>query len=104
VAASAASPATSGAGPEAASRRATLAPDPVIRPRATYRRSRASYGRAAAQPSPDAASRYLASLPAAQFPNITALAGHYADVDPDQRFELLLDIFVGGLAQHAAAG
>ena len=57
----------------------------------------------AAQPSPDAASRYLASLPVAQFPNITALAGHYADVDPDQRFELLLDIFVGGLAQHAAA-
>ena len=58
----------------------------------------------AVQPSPDAASRYLASLPVAQFPNITALAGHYADVDPDQRFELLLDIFVGGLAQHAAAG
>jgi hypothetical protein len=61
-------------------------------------------GGAAAQPSPDAASRYLASLPAAQFPNITALAGHYADVDPDQRFELLLGLFVGGLARHAAAG
>jgi AcrR family transcriptional regulator len=59
-------------------------------------------GGAAAPPSPDAASRYLASLPAAQFPNMTALASHFADVDPDQRFELLLDIFVGGLAQHAA--
>ena len=61
-------------------------------------------GGTAARPAQDAASRYLASLPAAQFPNITALAGHFADVDPDQRFELLLDIFVGGLAQHAAAG
>jgi AcrR family transcriptional regulator len=61
-------------------------------------------GGAAAQPSPDEASSYLASLPSAQFPNLTVLAGHFADVDPDERFELLLDIFVGGLAQHAAAG
>ena len=58
----------------------------------------------AAQPSPDAASNYLASLPAAQFPNLTVLASHFGDVAPDERFELLLDIFVGGLAQHAAAG
>jgi len=64
----------------------------------------ADSGGTAAQPAQDVASRYLASLPAAQFPNITALAGHYAGVDPDERFELLLDIFVGGLAQHAAAG
>jgi AcrR family transcriptional regulator len=58
----------------------------------------------AAQPSPDAASRYIASLPAGQFPNLTVLAKHFTDVDPDERFELLLDIFAGGLAQHAAAG
>jgi hypothetical protein len=32
------------------------------------------------------------------------MASHFADVDPDKRFELLLDIFVGDLAQHAAAG
>ena len=52
----------------------------------------------------DDASRYLASLPPGQFPNLTALAGHFSTVDPDERFELLLDIFAGGLAQHAAAG
>jgi len=40
---------------------------------------------------------------AAQFPNLTALAGRVAAVDPDERFELLLGIFVDGLAQHAAA-
>jgi hypothetical protein len=43
-------------------------------------------------------------VPTAQFPNLTVLASHFADVDPDKRFELLLDIFVGDLAQHAAAG
>ena len=52
----------------------------------------------------NAASRYLASLPTAQFPNLTALASHFGSVDPGERFELLLDIFVDGLAQHAAAG
>jgi len=49
------------------------------------------------------ASRYLASLPPGQFPSLTALAGHFSSVDPDERFELLLDIFVDGLAQRAAA-
>jgi hypothetical protein len=34
-------------------------------------------------------------VPTAQFPNLTVLASHFADVDPDKRFELLLDIFVG---------
>jgi hypothetical protein len=57
----------------------------------------------APQPSQDEASRYLASLPPGQFPNLTALAGHFSAVDPDERFELLLDIFVDGLAQRAAA-
>ena len=61
-------------------------------------------GGTAPQLSPDAAGNYIASLPAAQFPNLTVLARHFADVDPDERFELLLNIFVGGLAQHAAAG
>jgi len=32
-----------------------------------------------------------------------ALAGHFTAADPDERFELLLDIFVDGLAQRAAA-
>jgi len=63
----------------------------------------ADHGGAAPQPSQDDASRYLASLPPGQFPNLTALAGHFSAVDPDERFELLLDIFVDGLAQRAAA-
>jgi hypothetical protein len=53
-------------------------------------------------PSQDAARDYIASLPPAQFPNLTAVAGQYADVDRDERFELLLDLFVGGLARRAA--
>jgi AcrR family transcriptional regulator len=60
-------------------------------------------GGAVPQLSPDDASRYLASLPPGQFPNLTALAGHFSAADPDERFELLLDIFVDGLAQRTAA-
>ena len=49
------------------------------------------------------ASSYLGSLPAEHFPNLVALAGEYALADDDERFELLLDIFVSGLARRAAA-
>jgi len=49
----------------------------------------------------DMARDYIASLPAAQFPNMTALADEFALADPDERFELLIDIFVDGLARHA---
>jgi hypothetical protein len=45
---------------------------------------------------------YLASLPTDRFPNV-ALADHFAITDPEQRFNLLLDIFVEGLARRAAA-
>ena len=38
------------------------------------------------------------------FPNMTSLASEFALADPDERFELLLDIFVDGLARRAAAG
>jgi hypothetical protein len=44
---------------------------------------------------------YLASLPAERFPNLVALADHFVISDPDTRFELLLDLFVDGLAQRA---
>jgi AcrR family transcriptional regulator len=44
---------------------------------------------------------YIASLPAAAFPNMTALAGEFAFSDPDERFELLIDIFVDGLSRRA---
>jgi AcrR family transcriptional regulator len=50
----------------------------------------------------DAARDYIASLPPAQFPNLTAVAGQYAAVDRDERFELLLDLFVDGLARRVA--
>jgi AcrR family transcriptional regulator len=61
----------------------------------------------AEQPPPQAvaamARDYLAALPADRFPNLVDLADHHADADADQRFELLLGIFVDGLAQRAAS-
>jgi hypothetical protein len=45
---------------------------------------------------------YIASLPAAQFPTMTALADEFALSDPDERFDLLIDIFVDGLSRRAA--
>jgi hypothetical protein len=61
-------------------------------------------GSDAGAPSQDAARDYIASLPLAQFPNLTAVADQFAAVDQDERFELLLDLFVGGLARRAATG
>ena len=46
---------------------------------------------------------YIASLPAAQFPNMTALADEFAFADPNERFELLIDLFVDGLSRRAGA-
>jgi AcrR family transcriptional regulator len=46
------------------------------------------------------ASDYLGALPGDRFPHLVALAGHYGDSDADARFELLLDIFVDGLARR----
>jgi AcrR family transcriptional regulator len=43
---------------------------------------------------------YLTSLPPQRFPNLVDLADHFAFADPDARFELLLDLFVDGLAQR----
>jgi TetR/AcrR family tetracycline transcriptional repressor len=53
--------------------------------------------------SPSAVSGYLASLPADQFPNITAVAPHFAQWDNDVQFGMLVDLYVDGLAQRAAA-
>ena len=55
------------------------------------------------QKAADMARDYIASLPADSFPNMTSLADEFALADPDERFELLLDIFVDGLARRAAA-
>jgi AcrR family transcriptional regulator len=46
---------------------------------------------------------YIASLPAGQFPNMVGLADEFAFADADERFEMLIDIFVDGLARRAAA-
>jgi AcrR family transcriptional regulator len=57
------------------------------------------------QPSPQEAAvmarDYVASLPAERFPHLVHHADRFADDDRDQRFELLLDLFVDGLAQRA---
>jgi hypothetical protein len=37
-----------------------------------------------------------------QFSNVTEVAAHFADADQDARFELLIDLFVEGLARRAA--
>jgi hypothetical protein len=44
---------------------------------------------------------YMASLPADRFGHLVHVADHFAADDVDERFELLLDIFVDGLAQRA---
>jgi AcrR family transcriptional regulator len=44
---------------------------------------------------------YLVSLPAEHFPHLVDVADHIAAGNADQRFELLLDFFVDGLAQRA---
>jgi len=45
---------------------------------------------------------YIASLPSEHFPNLVAVADHFAISDPEVRFELLIDLFVEGLARRAA--
>ena len=46
---------------------------------------------------------YLESLPRDRFPNLTEVAESFAVSDQDARFELMLDLFVEGLARRAAA-
>jgi hypothetical protein len=45
---------------------------------------------------------YIAALPAESFPTMTALADQFTIIDADERFEMLIDIFVDGLARRAA--
>jgi AcrR family transcriptional regulator len=45
---------------------------------------------------------YLESLPRDQFPNVTEVADSFAVTDQDARFELLIDLFVEGLARRAS--
>jgi len=57
---------------------------------------------ASLQEAADMARDYVASLPTEHFPNMVSLADEFAFADADERFELLIDIFVDGLARHAA--
>ena len=53
------------------------------------------------RPGPDLSpevNRYFASLPGDRFPNLVAAAGEFAETDFDERFELLIAIFINGLA------
>ena len=58
---------------------------------------------AAAADAAAAAGGYLAALPRERFPNLVSLAEEFADADRDERFELLIDIFVDGMARLAQA-
>jgi hypothetical protein len=49
----------------------------------------------------DLASASIGALPAQRFPNLVALAAEFACADPGERFELLIDVFVDGLARIA---
>lgn len=55
------------------------------------------------QEAAEMASAYLRSLPPAHFPNLVELAAEYTLVDDDARFDLLIGIFVDGLARAAAS-
>jgi hypothetical protein len=47
-------------------------------------------------------SDYFASLPGDRYPNLVAVARELARTDLDERFELLIEIFINGLAGRAA--
>ncbi len=50
----------------------------------------------------DMVTGYLKQLPGERFPNLNELAGEFALADNDERFDLLIEVFVDGLARHAA--
>lgn len=62
----------------------------------------AGTGEDGVQQAADMARDYLAGLPVQRFPNLVAMADEFSYADPDERFELLIDIFVDGLARRAA--
>lgn len=44
---------------------------------------------------------YFSSLPNDQFSNLKEVAEHFAITDQDARFDLLIDLFVDGIAARA---
>ena len=69
----------------------------------THGRRRYRYASAPISAS-SAAGGYLATLPPEHFPNLVSLAPEFAKADRDEQFELLIGIFVDGLARLAQAG
>ena len=66
--------------------------------------ARGNTGRPAGATHPDlapAVSQYFASQPGDRFPNLVAVAGEFAKTDCNERFELLIRIFINGLAGQA---
>jgi AcrR family transcriptional regulator len=59
-------------------------------------------GQPSQQESANMARDYIASLPGERFPNMVALADEFAFADPDERFDMLINIFIDGLARRAA--
>jgi AcrR family transcriptional regulator len=57
---------------------------------------------AARQEAADMAGDYIGSLPPDLFPYMTSMAREFMVADPDERFEMLIDIFVDGLVKRAA--
>ena len=55
---------------------------------------------ASPQQAADFSRDYIASLPRDLFPTMTSLADEFAFSDADERFELLIDIFIDGLARR----
>jgi AcrR family transcriptional regulator len=55
------------------------------------------------QEAADMARDYIASLPPERFPNMVSLADQFALSDADERFEMLIDIFIDGLARRSAS-
>jgi len=56
------------------------------------------------RPGPDLSSevtRYFASLPGDRFPNLVAVADEFANTDWDERYDLLITIFIDGLTAQA---
>jgi hypothetical protein len=54
-------------------------------------------------PLPSPAAYYLTSLLSDRFPNLTTVAGEFAETASDERFELLIGIFIDGLAASGQA-
>jgi hypothetical protein len=47
---------------------------------------------------------YLSSLPSDRFPNMSSIAAEMGSGKPDEAFDVLIDVFIDGLAARASNG